>query len=112
MKEIPEELIKFMALFYAKKHCWIGPGMSVCENHDYFNFIEHNDVNGLVVFGDYYPLHNLDLPIEDHLSVFNAIKKIKPDGIAYSLVDKNGKEYEPDDLDKWIYAITDHENNY
>lgn len=88
-------LIEFMAKNLAEKKCWINPAIHVDENTGGFVFVKKWFVQGLIVFGDKYPLNGLDVSINDHLAVYRAIKKIKPFGMVY--ITANKKMYVPKD---------------
>lgn len=58
-----------MATFFANEECWINPNIKVDIDTDGFKFIPKKGLEGLIVFGDKYPLSNRDLSIADHLKV-------------------------------------------
>lgn len=78
------ELIKFMAVYHAEKKAWISKDIEIPEETDGFEFEQRDDVKGLVVFGAKYPLENMDLSIEDHLSVWEAIKNTRSYGSVFN----------------------------
>jgi len=85
-----KQIIKFMSKFFAERECWINPNIKVDIDTDGFKFISKYYIKGLVVFGDKYPLSNMDLPIEEHLRVFKEIEKATPFG---TVLNGDGKVY-------------------
>ena len=75
-------IVKFMATFFAHKEAWINPNIKVDIDTDGFKFIPKPEVKGLVVFGSQYPLSNRDIPIEQHLELYKAMKEMKGAGVV------------------------------
>ena len=79
-----KELLKFMATFFAEKEVWISKDIETPKETDGFEFKQKDEIQGVVVFGDKYPLSNADLAINEHLSVWNAIKNTNSFGIVFN----------------------------
>lgn len=80
---ISEELLRFMASFFAERQVLISPNIELPENQNGFTFRQVVGVRGMVVFGAKYPLSGRDLSIKDHLNVWESIKKTDPFGLVY-----------------------------
>jgi hypothetical protein len=93
-----KEMLKFMATFFANEEVWISDDLETPTETDGFKFEKKKFIKGVVVFGDKYPLSNRDLSVEDHLSVWNAIKNTKVLGvILYDAFGKEGQKMYVDD---------------
>jgi len=93
-----KELLKFMTTFFAEKEVWISKEIEIPKETDGFDFKQKDNVRGVIVFGDKYPLSNADMSIEQHLSVWDAIRNTDSFGRVFSqegakqkmYLDKNG----------------------
>ena len=88
-----KEIVLFMATFFAEKECWINPEIEVDIDTDGFEFKAKEEVRGLVVFGQNYPLSNRDLPIKEHLKVYKAIEGVKDFQYGIVVQSNDGKIY-------------------
>lgn len=94
-----KELLKFMVTFFAEKEVWVSKDVEIPKQTDGFDFKQKDNVKGVIVFGDKYPLSNADMSVEQHLSVWSAIKNTESFGMVFNqegteqkmYLDKNGK---------------------
>ena len=88
-----ELLISFLSAFYAEKECWINPDILIDIDTDGFVFKPDKRIKGLLVFGDKYPLSNMDCSLNDHHKVRKAIRSVHVFGSAYTNAPSGMKGY-------------------
>jgi hypothetical protein len=91
--ESMKELLKFMATFFAEKEVWISKDIEMPKETDGFKFKHKDTIKGVVIFGDRYPLSNADMTIDEHLSVWSAIKNTDSFGMVFNQEGEGQKMY-------------------
>lgn len=88
---IDRRIFEFMAKYRAERVCYVNPELVMGETSseiEGFELQSNTQVNGLVVWGKEYPLACWDLPVEEHLRIYDAILSVRPVGVLALVNDR------------------------
>ncbi len=99
-----KELVSFMDLYFADSVVWVTPSFPSSVFVDGIEFRKVVGVQGVVVFGDKYPLSGKDVSLHDHLIVFRAIQAVEANGVIVSEIGSGVRWYVGNDGTKFTVS--------